>query len=271
VVKKIGEIFRDIPISILAQTVQTGFCAATYQPGPPLLSLTPDNSLGTPTVLTPITNISGDTIAYETSAYPGDTIKFEVLASDPYPNPNCNAQIITLSAAGGNLSSAANYGNASNCLFNPPCATLTSKNTGAYAGLFSSAQINKADFEWKIDCNHLFYQEFQCGTLKSDYDFYFRMIDDQCPINEFSYAKVTVKVLNYMPRNVDITNACISQDPITGAVSFDWVNNVDTGFNYDFYLINHIDALGNTTVVDTIKDWTVQSYTHVGANPKRSK
>ena len=93
----------------------------------------------------------------------------------------------------------------------------------------------------------MFYQEFQCGALKSDYDFYFRMIDDQCPINEFSYAKVTVKVLNYMPRNVDITNACISQDPITGAVSFDWVNNVDTGFNYDYYLINHIDALGNTT------------------------
>ena len=62
--QKIGEIFRDIPISILSQTVQTGFCAATYQPGPPLLSLTPDNSLGTPTVLTPITNITGDTIAY---------------------------------------------------------------------------------------------------------------------------------------------------------------------------------------------------------------
>ena len=265
--QKIGEIFRDIPISILSQTNPTGFCAATYQPGPPLLSLTPDASLVTPTVLTPITNLSGDTIAYQTSAYPGDTVKFEVLASDPYPNPNCNAQIITLSAAGGNLSSAANYGNASNCLFNPPCATLTSKNTGAYSGSFSSAQINKADFEWEIDCNHLFYQEFQCGALKSDYDFYFRMIDDQCPINEFSYAKVTVKVLNYMPRNVDITNACISQDPITGAVSFDWVNNVDTGFNYDYYLINHIDALGNTTVVDTIKDWTVQSYTHVGANP----
>ena len=265
--QKIGEIFRDIPISILSQANPPGLCAATYQPGPPLLTLTPDASLVTPTVLTPITNLSGDTIAYQTSAYPGDTIKFEVLASDPYPNPNCNAQIITLSAAGGNLSSAANYGNVSNCLFNPPCATLTSKNTGTYAGSFSSAQINKADFEWKIDCNHLFYQEFQCGALKSDYDFYFRMIDDQCPINEFSYAKVTVKVLNYMPRNVEINNACISQDPLTGAVSFDWVNNVDTGFNYDYYLINHIDALGNTTVVDTIKDWSVQSYTHVGANP----
>lgn len=267
--QKIGEIFRDIPISILSQTTPVGFCAPTYQSGPPLLSLTPDASMVTPTSLTAVTNLIGDTIAYETSAYPGDTIKFEVLASDPYPNPNCDAQIITLSAAGGNLSSAANYGNSNNCLFNPPCATLTSKNTGAYAGSFSSAQINKADFEWKIDCNHLFYQEFQCGALKSDYEFYFRMIDDQCPINEFSYAKVRVKVLNYMPQNVDITNACISQDPVTGSVSFDWVNNIDTGFNYDYYLINHIDALGNTTIVDTIRDWTVQSYTHVGANPNQ--
>ena len=81
--QKIGEIFRDIPISILSQTTPVGFCAPTYQSGPPLLSLTPDASMVTPTSLTAVTNLIGDTIAYETSAYPGDTIKFEVLASDP--------------------------------------------------------------------------------------------------------------------------------------------------------------------------------------------
>ena len=38
----IGEVFRDIPISILTQTTPTGLCASSYQPGPPLLTLTPD-------------------------------------------------------------------------------------------------------------------------------------------------------------------------------------------------------------------------------------
>ena len=93
------------------------------------------------------------------------------------------------------------------------------------------------------------------------------MIDDQCPVNEFSYAKVTVKVLNYMPRNVNVDNTCISQDPVTGAVTFDWVNDADTGFNFDYYIINHIDTLGNTTVVDTIYDWATQTYTHTSADP----
>lgn len=266
--QKIGEVFRDIPISILTQTTPSGLCASSYQPGPPVLTLTPDNSLSNPTVLTPVTNTAGDTISYETSVYPGDTVAFEILASDPYPNPRfCEAQVISLSAAGGNLSSAANYGNANTCLFNPPCATLASKNTGSYVGQFEATGINKVAFNWEIDCNHLFYQEYQCGGLKSNYDFYFRMIDDQCPVNEFSYAKVTVKVLNYMPRNVTVDNTCISQDPVSGAVTFDWVNDPDTGFNFDYYIINHIDTLGNTTVVDTIFDWSTQTYTHTTADP----
>ena len=264
----IGEVFRDIPISILTQTTPTGLCASSYQPGPPLLTLTPDFNQMNPTVLTPITNAAGDTLSYTTSAYPGDTVAFEILASDPYPNPaQCQAQVISLSAAGGNLSSASNYGNPNTCLFNPPCATLTSKNTGNYAGQFSATGINKAAFNWEIDCNHLFYQEYQCGTLKSDYDFYFRMIDDQCPVNEFSYAKVTVKVLNYMPQNVNVDNTCISQDPVSGAITFNWVNSLDTGFNFDYYIINHIDTLGNSTIVDTIYDWSIQTYTHLTADP----
>jgi hypothetical protein len=72
------------------------------------------------------------------------------------------------------------------------------------------------------------------------------------------------QVKNYMPGQVNIDNTCIYQDE--NGVTFDWVNNPDTGFNFDYYLINHIDTLGNTSVVDTIYDWSTQSYTHTGAD-----
>jgi len=74
-----------------------------------------------------------------------------------------------------------------------------------------------------------------------------------------------VKVKNYMPGMPNIDNTCIQQDDL--GVTFDWVANPDTGFNWDFYVINHIDTLGNTTIVDTIYDWATQSYTHTGADP----
>ncbi len=266
--QKVAEIFRDIPVVIRSCTVSAGptdYCAANYTPVPPEFYLTPDSSLVNPTVLSPVTNVSGDTVAYRTEAYPGDTVRFTLKATDPWTHPNCAAQKISLEARGGNLSNASNYQNASSCLFNPPCATITP--TNGTTGLTDISGSLDALFNWEIECNHLFYQEFICGTLKSEYEFYFKMTDDQCPVSLTSYAKVIVKVKNYMPRNVDVSNTCISQDPVTGAVTFDWVNDVDTGFNFDYYIINHIDTLGNSTVVDTIYDWSTQTYTHTGADP----
>ena len=91
------------------------------------------------------------------------------------------------------------------------------------------------------------------------------MQDNQCPINRFAYKKVVVKVKNYMPRRPDISNACIFQDDL--GVTFDWVNSADTGFNWDYYLINRIDTLGNQVAIDTIYDWSTTSYTDAGADP----
>ena len=260
--QKVAEIYRDIPVVIRSCSATTGICASLYTPVPPEFTVTPDSSLMNITNLAPVTNTSGDTVAFRTEGYPGDTIRFKLSADDPYVNPNCNQQDITLLAKGGNLSSASNYGNANMCLFNPPCATLASLNTN---NSFTSNGSNSVLFNWELQCNHLFYQEYICGTLKSEYEFYFRMQDDQCPVPLTSYAKVIVKVKNYMPGLPDLTNTCIYQD--NNGVTFDWAVNPDTGFNWDYYLINHIDTLGNLTIVDTIFDWSTQSYTHTGADP----
>jgi len=98
-------------------------CAAGYNPVPPEFYFTTDSSLAVPTILSPVTNIVGDTVAYRTEGFPGDTIRFTMRAVDPYVHPDCTPQKISMEARGGNLSSAANYGNANACLFNPPCAT----------------------------------------------------------------------------------------------------------------------------------------------------
>jgi len=260
--QKVAEIFRDIPVVIRSCTGGTGTCASLYNPVPPQFTVTPDSSLAAPTLLAPVTNTAGDTVAYRTEGYPGDTIRFELLASDPYVNPNCANQNITLVAKGGNLSSATNYSNPNTCLFNPPCATLTSQNTG---NSFTSSGINSVKFNWNLECNHLFYQEYICGTLKSEYEFYFRMQDDQCPVPLTSYAKVIVKVKNYMPELPSLDSTCITHDG--SGVTFDWVANPDTGFNFDYYLINYIDSNGNQSVLDTITDWSTQSYTHSNVSP----
>ena len=258
----IGEVYRDIPIVTLSCTPPTGLCSAAFVDEEPEMSLTIDSSLANPTILTPVTNLAGDTIYYYTEVYPGDTVRFKISSADPYPNPNCSSQNIQFKASGGNLSSAANYSNPNNCLFNPPCATLSSLNPG---NVFTYPGINNVQFNWYIDCNHLFYQQYQCGNLKSEYSFYLRMQDDQCPINRFDYKKVVVKVKNYMPELPSLDSTCISYNG--AGVTFDWVANPDTGFNFDYYLINYIDSNGNQSVLDTITDWSTQSYTHSNVSP----
>ena len=266
--QKVAEIYRDIPVTVRGDCQGVAALCPAPTPNPPVFSLTPNTNLTNITVLNPVIGPNGNTIAYLAEGYPGDTISFNLDANDTDLNPNCQQQNITLLAKGGNLSSATNFGNPNMCLFNPPCATLTSLNPN---NQFVSNASNVVRFDWTLECEHLFYQEYICGKLKSEYEFYFRMQDDGCPIPSTSYAKVIVKVKNYMPGLPDLTNTCIYQDD--NGVTFDWAVNPDTGFNWDYYIINHIDTMGNLTIIDTIYDFEdspnsgTQSYTHTGADP----
>ena len=259
--QKIGEIYRDIPIVTRTCTPPTGLCPSTGN-NTPTLTFTVDtvNNVGAPQ-LSPVTNVSGDTIYYYTEVYPGDHVEFDITSTDVDLLPTCSPQQITFEASGGNLSSAANYGNVNTCLFNPPCATITSNNSN---NGFTSSLNNDVTFEWDIECNHLFYQQYQCGRLKSEYDFYFKMRDNACPIPSFAYSKVVVKVKNYMPGIPDMSNSCLTYD-VNGNISFDWVANPDTGFNWDYYLVNHSNNGGAWTALDTVWNYGDTTFTH--SNP----
>jgi hypothetical protein len=264
--QKIGEIYRDIPIVTLGCTPPAGLCAAGYVDAAPDMSLTPDNSLMNATVLTPVINTAGDTIYYYTEAFPGDTIRFKITASDAYPNPNCSPQDIQFTASGGNLSSAANYGNANACLFNPPCATLTSLNPG---GVFTYPGTNDAQFNWVADTAHLQYGQQYCSTSESKYEFYFRMQDDQCPINRFSQKKVVVKILGSNLASPELPQLKCGAYLSNGQLELGWTPNQDTGLSWQHYTIGSEDSNGVLLSTVLLSNWSDSVYTVVNATPSQ--
>ena len=267
----IGEIFRDIPIIIRDCTPNQGLCPQTGN-NPPSIKLEVDTILhpNAPAVDS-VTNPQGKILYYTTTVYAREKINFKITSFDNDFRPDCLLQQIKFSAAGGNLSSSPTYGNPNICLFSAPCATLSSLNGNPPgSGGFTSASQNNVAFEWQTDCNHLTYQAYSCGSIKSVYEFYFRMEDDACPTPGFSYATYRVNVLNYPPIPPDLSNSCVSLDAATGNVDFDWIAPVDTGINFDYYVIYHAtSANGTYSPVDTIWDYTTSSYTHngIGSGP----
>ena len=65
-------------------------------------------------------------IYHETTVYAKEEINLKITSFDLGFKPNCLPQDISFSAAGGNLSSAIDYGDPNICRFNAPCATINS-------------------------------------------------------------------------------------------------------------------------------------------------
>lgn len=263
----IGEIFRDIPLIVRPCIPNTGICPQTSN-NPPIVNLEVDSVVypNGPWV-TPIFNANNILVYYETTVYAKEQINFKITAFDLEFKPNCLPQNIEFIASGGNLSDAANYGNPNSCKFNAPCATITALNGpgGSVGGGFVKAAANTVAFQWQTDCPHLTYQQFICGSLKSVYEFYFRMQDDACPTPGFSYSTYRVSVLNYPPVPPIMDSACVGLDDASGDLSFDWIAPVDTGIQFDYYVVYHATSPnGPFTAIDTIYNYNTTMYTHPG-------
>jgi gliding motility-associated-like protein len=215
--------------------------------------------------LTPAFNANNVLTHYELEVYAGTEIKFRINSNDNNTQPNCLPQLIEFKAQGGNLSNANTtppWSSTTACLFQQPCATLTSLNVPPN---FISSLSNLVEFNWQTTCDHLTYQATQCGQLSNTYDFYFRFEDNGCPLPAFSYATVKIKVLNDPSLTPDLSNSCISIDQNTGDLSFDWVPR-DTGMiNFDYYLIYRSNNGSPFAAIDTIADYSVTNYTDIAA------
>jgi gliding motility-associated-like protein len=261
--QKIGEIFRDIPLVVRPCLPNTGNCPQIANQAP-TLAIEVDSILypNGPWV-SPVVNANNQIIYYETTLFAKEQINLNLTSYDLDLTPDCNPQIISFSASGGNLSDAVNYNDPTSCKYNAPCATITPMNGpfGTPGGGFSNAFSNNQKFQWQTDCPHLTYQQYACGNAKSVYEFYFRMEDDACPTPGFSYGTYKVNVLNYPPEAPDLTNSCVSLDEVTGELSFDWIAPVDTGINFDYFVVYHSTNInGPFTAIDTVNSYGVNNY-----------
>jgi hypothetical protein len=248
----IGAVYRDLPLVTLPCTPPTGLCSSFTVSSPPSLYISLDSSLMNPLVLVPVINSAGDTTQYSLNTSIGDSIKLNITSFDPSIHPNCSSQNIEFRVRGGNMSSAANYGNANSCLFNPPCATLTSLNPG---GVFTSPGINSTRFEWIIDTAHLSYGGL---AASKSYEFYFIASDDECPINRSSTIKLVVNVHTDLPSPPNISNHCTRNT--NSGILIEWTPNIDTGSAWGYYLIHHYDTAGYASILDTVYPWNTSTY-----------
>ncbi|NVK04366.1 MAG: gliding motility-associated C-terminal domain-containing protein [Flavobacteriia bacterium] len=249
--QKVAEIYRDIPIILLACTGGVGGGGTN---DPPSLDVIND-PLPAPQLL-PVVQ-SGDTLYYEMTVRAGDSIYFRMQSADNDFTPGFSPQQIKFVGVGGNLGQPLN--NPSNCLFNPPCATIRpiAPQTG-----FTTALTNNVEFSWKTECNHLSYNPNACGAARSQYLFYFKMEDNYCPAPSFKLITARINVVSPQPVAPSMANACISVNP-DSSVTFDWGIPVpgDTAQNFDYYVIYRGGNGVPFTELDTVFDYSTNNYT----------
>ena len=131
-------------------------------------------------------------------------------------------------------------------------------NTG---GVYTYPGINDVEFEWVTDASHLNYSGF---SETKTYSFYLRMSDDQCPINRVNSVMVRITINGDIPGIPSTPNKCVNQLPLGNQIQ--WQPSVDTGATWGYYLIHHYDTSNIPVVLDTIWNWSANSYLHTGAD-----
>jgi hypothetical protein len=93
------------------------------------------------------------------------------------------------------------------------------------------------------------------------------MQDNFCPIPAYRSRTVVVNVVSTIAVPPDMTNACASVNA-NGTVSINWGFPVDTGMNFDSYVIYHsASPTAPFTVLDTLFNYNQLSYTHNSPGP----
>jgi len=248
--QKISEVFREVPIVIRnnCSTLPTGQLNKA-----PTLSIT--NIPGFPSI-TPVV-VANDTTHYEVVVYAGQQVRFKVVAQDPQLLPNFLPQTITFQAIGGQLGSP--LSNSTTGCDAPPCATVAPV---APQATLSNPLNNEVLFNWQTNCNHVSSTGTNCGSPSTQYNFNLRMQDNFCPIPAYKLRTVVVNVVSTIAVPPDMTSGCVTTSS-SGMSTISWGYPVDTGMNFDAYIIYHATSQsGPYTVLDTIVNYSQLSYVH---------
>ena len=247
----VSKVYRDIPIFTLNCLPDSGLCASSAINEPPSFEIINDTA-SNPISL--IQSLSGDTLFYKIAAIPGDTISFSLLAKDLSPHANCQSEQLSFVGFGATLSDSLNYSSTNSCLLNGPCATLSSTmSNGGFTGN-DSLRIN---FDWTVSTSHL--NPIVMGTIApAIYPFYFKVSDDECPVNKSSVIIVIVEVEDPVSAAPSVQSSCISIDS-TAFPILNWSPNPDTT-NWGSYVVYGIDSTFNTIPLDTIYTWSTSTF-----------
>ncbi|MFT6166245.1 MAG: gliding motility-associated-like protein [Vicingaceae bacterium] len=225
---KVAEIYREL------QTVIASGCASNE---PPLISPLANNSFR-------------DTVKV------GDTVRFRISILDSIRADNPNVDSIFVFGSGQQF--GANFTDPNAGCLNPPCAILTSPLQDTGIGRYTT------DFYWETTCDHIQNTTPICFATANSYQFIIRAFDDFCPAAGQTIATYTITILaDSLVANPAINCANVS---INGDVIINWDGIHDPDKTFSAYLIYVADFRnGPYTLLDSIFDSTLTSYTHIGA------
>ena len=248
----LSEIFRDIPIVIRNCAVDTGLCSLDTN-HMPSLSLKVDSALHpNGPWLNKNLDQNGNFSHFEIEVEAGDSINFLIQSSDSDIGPDCFYQSIALSGKGGNLALDSAYQAIDSCMYNGPCATLTSQNVN---GAFVNRQNNVAAFKWKASYDHINYPTFTTQHYSVN-TFYFKASDLACAIPGVNFVTCRIKIKGDIIQPPAISGSCAVLDKQAGQISFDYTATTDTAQRFSGYVIYHSkNRLGPYLPKDTITQY----------------
>ena len=245
----IGSVFRDIPIFFIP-----GVNTASGIPNKPpklVIEFPPGYPSGQP-----ILNSIGDTIGYQMNVFAGQSIKANISSFDVDLAPNFFLDSIIFNPISSQISTSNSISSGCN---NPPCAVVSPSNGQS---TFRTVLQNYAELNWQTDCNHVGYINTPCGIPTSSYVFAIRVQDKFCPAPAISNQSLIVNVISTIPVPPDMSNACVSINT-SGGIDLSWGYPVDTGMNFDAYVIYHsTNPTAPFAVLDTVFNYNQLSYTH---------
>ncbi len=233
--EKVAEVFRELQSNISSN------CSANQT---------------IPTLNAPFQDASGNFTIFNDTVMAGDLVTFNIQASDfaslapPYLGDS-----ITLTATG--LQFGTNFSSTTGCN-NPPCATLSSPLP--QTGLLGVTNT----FSWQTDCNHVSFTD-RCISGQNTYVFVITASDDECPIPAINIATISVTVVgDTVIESPDVN--CVNV-LANGDVALDWdlTPNINNSFTA-WMIYSALDRNGPFVLLDSVKTYTTNTYTHSGAN-----
>ena len=233
--EKVAEVFRELQSNISSN------CSANQT---------------IPTLNAPFQDASGNFTMFNDTVMAGDLVTFNIQASDfaslapPYLGDS-----ITLTATG--LQFGTNFSSTTGCN-NPPCATLSSPLP--QTGLLGVTNT----FSWQTDCNHVSFTD-RCISGQNTYVFVITASDDECPIPAINIATISVTVVgDTVIESPDVN--CVNV-LANGDVALDWdlTPNINNSFTA-WMIYSALDRNGPFVLLDSVKTYTTNTYTHSGAN-----